>query len=99
QRRGATAARLGRDAAGLREALCPDHHYAGTDPIMFGGLTPRGPRHHVFYHADTKLFGIGLWHRSLPASLIDKHLAILPNSTQAKFALTLPLSLRLCRSE
>src|SRR5215470_12882513 len=95
QWRGAATARLRRNAAGFLEALRPNHHHAGTDPIVFGRLTPRGSRRYVFDHPDTKLLGIGLRHRSLPQnesmpedSLIDRHLGILPDSSRAKCALT-----------
>src|SRR6266446_2782866 len=85
QRRGAAAAWLCRNAAGLLETLHPDHHDAGADSIAFGRLTPRGTGLHVFNHSGAQVDGIGLRHRSLQktesmpaASLIDKTLGIPP---------------------
>src|SRR5439155_24860793 len=94
QRRGAAAAWLGRNASGLLEALHPNYHHAGAEPIAFGSLPPRGTALNLFNHSATQVHGIGFRHRSLLKSesipiesLIDKALGILPDSSRAKFAL------------
>ena len=77
------------------EALRPNHHHAGADPIAFGRLTPRGTGLNVFNHSGTQVDGIRASaslapkNESMPIdSLIDKAVGNPPDSSRAKFALS-----------
>src|ERR1700704_3202973 len=93
QRRSASATWLCGNASGCFEALRPNHHHTGADPILFGRRTPRCTADNVSDYSGTQVAGIRLGHGIPRHRIKDKrlpHWQAVGNpsdSSRAKFAL------------
>src|SRR4051812_40603264 len=93
QRRSASATWLCGNASGCFEALRPNHHHTGADPIVFGRRTPRCTADNISYYSGTQVAGIRLGHGIPRHRIKDKrllHWQAVGNpsdSSRAKFAL------------
>jgi hypothetical protein len=93
QRRSASATWLCGNASGCFEALRPNHHHTGADPIVFGRRTPRCTADNVSDYSGTQVAGIRLGHGIPRHRIKDKrlpHWQAVGNpsdSSRAKFAL------------
>src|ERR1700716_2953613 len=102
QRRSASATCLCGNASGCFEALRPNHHHTGADPIVFGHRTPRCTADNVSDYSGTQVAGIRLGHGIPRHRIKDKRLphwqavGTPSDSSRAKFALA---GARLCSDE
>src|SRR4030088_3544541 len=93
QLRSASATWLCGNASGCFEALRPNHHHTGADPIVFGRRTPRCTADNVSDYSGTQVAGIRLGHGIPRHRIKDKrlpHWQAVGNpsdSSRAKFAL------------